>query len=434
MKKLSRRSFLYGAGGAAMSLPWLNVTHAAETLTSGAGAAAAASSPTRMAFYYVPISFVRNAFFPAPEETEYRLTQTLAPLAKMQHKTNLITGLDRIIQSGTDVHAQCGSCFLTSVAPHEIKGSAYPLSRTLDHVIADHVGDQTPFRSLELSCNSHKDNRESIYFDNISWYGTGHVAPSFRDPRKVYRRLFGTERLKEYRDITDIVLDDARSFQRELGQEDRHKFAEYFESVRAIEQQIDKVEKKRDIIAKIEMVEPADVPLPRRQYIRLMGDLMIVALQNDLTRVATMMVGPERWDTPTVYEGVFDKPKSHHELSHEQKQEQARLDLEKIDHFHVEQFAYLIEKMDAIQEGERTLLDNTVFTMGSGLGDGKTHQYHDLPIVTAGSAGGRFDTGRLIKCNDGTPLANLWLSYAQLMGVDRSRFADSTGPLSVLGV
>ncbi len=428
MKKLSRRSFLYGAGGAAMALPWLNLTH-----LSGAGSTVA-SSPVRMAFYYIPIGIVRSAFFPNQDETEYKLTPTLKPLEAMKHKTTLITGLDRIVQSGTDVHAQCGSCFLTSAAPNEVKNSAYPLSRTLDHVIADHVGKQTPFRSLELSCNSHKDNKESVYFDNISWYGTGHVAPSFRNPRKVYRRLFGTQGIKDYRDITDIVLEDARSFSRELGVEDRQKFAEYFDSVRSIEKQIDKIEQKKELIAKVEMIEPDDVPLPRREYIRLMGHLMIVALQNNLTHVATMMVGPERWNTPTMYEGVFDKPKSHHQLSHAQSKNQVRHDLEAIDHFHIEQFAYMIQKMDSIKEGERSLLDNTVFTLGSGLGDGQTHQYNKLPIVIAGSGGGSFKTGRLIKCNDGTPLANLWLSYTHLMGINRKRFADSTGLLKELGV
>jgi hypothetical protein len=427
MKRVSRRSFLYGVGGAALSLPWLNQTHA-----WGPASAPTVAAPIRMAFYYVPIGVVRSAFFPDPDQTEYKLTPTLKPLEAIKHKTNLITGLDRIVQSGTDVHAQCGSCFLTSAAPLEVKGSAYPLNRTLDHVIADHVGDNTPFRTLELSCNNHKDNKESIYFDNISWYGTGHVAPSFRDPRKVYRRLFGTQGLKDYRDITDIVLEDARSFQRELGVEDRQKFAEYFDSVRAIEKQIDKVEKKKDLISKVEMIEPDDVVLPRREYIRLMGDLMIIALQNDLTRVATMMVGPERWNTPTLYEGVFDRPKSHHQLSHAQGKEPVSRDLKKIDRFHIEQFAYMLEKMDSIKEGDRSLLDNTVFTLGSGLGDGKTHQYSKLPIVVAGSAGNRFETGRLIKCSNGTPLANLWLSYAHLMGVKRDRFADSTGTLKEL--
>ena len=110
----------------------------------------------------------------------------------MKDKVTLITGMDRFYQHGSDVHAQCASCFLSSATAHSVEASVYPLARTLDHIVADHVGDATPFRTLEFSCNSHRDNKESIYFDNVSWYGTGHVAPSIRDPRKAYRRMFGT--------------------------------------------------------------------------------------------------------------------------------------------------------------------------------------------------------------------------------------------------
>ena len=208
---------------------------------------------------------------------------------------------------------------MSSAAPFSIKSSAWPLGRSLDHIVADEIGDATPFRTLEFSCNSHRDNRESIYFDNISWYGTGHVAPSIRDPRKAYRRLFGTQEIQDYRSITDLVLDDARSLQRELGSADRQKFAEYFDSIRTIEQQMGKLERMKDELTQVSMDEPPEAYLPRGEYIRLMGDLMVVALQTGLTRVATFMVGPERWDTPFMFEGLFDQPMSHHQMSHKQK-------------------------------------------------------------------------------------------------------------------
>lgn len=166
-----------------------------------------------------------------------KLTSTLKPLQRVHQHVSLITGLDRTFQIGTDVHAQCASCFLSSAAPFTVTSSAWPLQRTLDHVVADQIGTSTPFRTLELSCNSHRDNLESIYFDNISWYRTGHVAPSIRDPRKAYQRLFGTREIRELRNITDLVLDDARSLQKELSKSDRARFAEYFESVRTIELQ-----------------------------------------------------------------------------------------------------------------------------------------------------------------------------------------------------
>ena len=445
MRSISRRSFIRGAGGAILALPWM------ESISLAASRPMPAQ---RMAFLYVPIGVVRRAFFPGEHTAPIPLgnsppvidiswvgtkvgfqpiqwTSTLKPLENLKDKVTLITGMDRTFQIGTDVHAQCASCFLSSAEPFSITESAWPLDRTLDQMVGDHVGQTTPFRTLELSCNSHKDNLESIYFDNISWYGTGHLAPSIRDPRKVYHRLFATQEIQRFRNVTDLVLEDARTLKLELGYHDRQKFTEYLDSIRTIENQMDRLEKMKGELSKVTMEEPAAAYLPRGEYIRLMGDLMIVALQTGLTRVATLMVGPERWNTPFMFEGLFDKPMSYHLMSHNQK---VYVDqLIQIDRFHMEQFAYLVEKMDGIKESDgTTLLDNTMFTYGSGLGDGSTHQYNDLPIVVAGTARGKFKTGQHLHCPDGTPLANLWLTQARAMGLDIEKFAESTGELTPL--
>jgi hypothetical protein len=434
-----------------------------ESLAAGPAKAVA----QRLAFYYVPIGVVRRTFFPGEEngitptfnrdnfkaeetktnlakgEHPLELTATLKPLERLKEKVSLITGLDRTFQPGTDVHAQCASCFLSSASPFSVKHSPYPQARTLDHIVAEKIGGRTPFKTLEFSCNSHKDNKESIQFDNISWYGTEYVAPSMRDPLLAYRRLFKSDERSAYRNITDLVLEDARSLKRDLGREDQEKFAEYFDSIRTIEQQLTRLDGLKDELSKVDLDVPMDGKLPRGEYIRLMGDLMVVALQSGLTNVATFMVGPERWDTPYLFESLFDKPRSHHQMSHNQRK--FIEDLIKVDHFHMEQFAYLLEKMDGIEEANgKTLLDNTLFTYGSGLGDGATHQYSALPIVTAGSGGGAFKTGRHFNLSEqsgltpkvggkyvapegGVPLANLWLTQAKALGVNINRFADSTG-------
>lgn len=334
MDTTNRRSFLRGAAGATLSLPWLESLAAAITADT--------KPAIRMAFFYVPIGVARRGFFPGEQDAAIpkfssnqkeisrnaqipigvqpleNLTPTQQPLERVKQKVTLITGMDRFYQHGSDVHAQCASCFLSSATAHEVESSVYPLSRTLDHIVADHVGDATPFRTLELSCNSHRDNKESIYFDNISWYGTGHVAPSIRDPRKAYRRMFGTQDIQAYRNITDLVLEDARSMRQKLGSSDRQKFSEYFDGIRTIEQQMDKLEKMKGELALVAIDEPIQSHLPRGAYIRLMGDLMVAALQTGLTNVATLMIGPERWDTPFMYESLFDKPMSHHQMSHNQ--------------------------------------------------------------------------------------------------------------------
>jgi hypothetical protein len=446
MRSLTRRTFLRGVGGTALALPWLE---------SIAAAASATKVPLRMAHFYVPIGVVRRGFFPGEADDVIpegnlgnvmrslgkqdphfsvkpldKLTPTLLPLEAFKHKINLITGMDRTFQQGTDVHAQCASCYLSSAPPFTIKGTAWPLDRTLDHLVADHIGTSTPFPTLEFSCNSHRDNKESIYFDNISWYGTGHLAPSIRDPRKMYQRLFSTNEVDRYRDISDLVLEDAKSLQNDLGYADRQKFAEYFESIRAIETQMDRLEQMRAELAKVDFEEPPEAYLPRGEYIRLMGDLMVVALQTGLTNVATFMVGPERWDTPYQFEGLFDKPRSHHQMSHNQTK--MIDDLLKVDHFHMEQYAYLLKRMDAIEQPDgSSLLDHTLFTYGSGLGDGSTHQYNDLPIIVAGG-GNRVQAGLHINMSEGTPLSNLWLTQARMLGLPLERFADSSGTIDSL--
>jgi len=446
MKMTSRRNFLQSVSGAMVALPWLE---------SVGNAAATSAVARRMVHYYVPIGVVRRGFFPGEADhvipkgnlgNVFRslgkqdptfsvkplelLTPTLEPLKPLLGKVNLITGMDRTFQQGTDVHAQCASCYLSSAKPYTVKGSAWPIDRTLDHVVADHAGKNTPFSTLEFSRNSHRDNKESIHFDNISWYGTGHLAPSVRDPQKMYDRLFGTEQATRSSDVTSLVLEDARSLKRELSYSDRQKFAEYFDALRTIETQMKRLQDMKSELATVDFPEPPETYIPRGEYIRLMGDLMIVALQTGLTNVATFMIGPERWDTPFMFDSLFDKPRSHHQMSHNQTK--FIDDLMRVDRFHMEQYFYILNRMDAIKEADgSSLLDNSLVTYGSGLGDGSTHQYNDLPIVMAGG-GGRVKSGQHINMPEGTPLANLWLTQAQLMGMEVDEFADSRGVIDSL--
>jgi len=444
LHQVSRRRFIAAAGGATLSLPWLESFGADKKETPA----------KRLAFFYLPNGIVRRGFFPgegdrplpkfAGQNNVWRfegkavpagshqltLTPTLAPLHKIRDKVSLITGLDRKFQHGTDSHAQAASCFLTSVAPFEVKNSAYPLARTLDHVAADGIGQATPFSTLELSCNDHKNNIESIYFDNMSWYGTGHVAPSMRNPRKIYDRLFGTKANSRFRNITDLALGNARRLQRQLSTSDQRKFNEYFDSIRTIEKRMDRIASMKAELKAADVKRPAEV-LPRNEYIHLMGDLLVTALQSGITNVGTLMVGPERWTTPTNWEGILDKPYSHHAMTHDQQQYVEKI--LKLDHFHLLAFSRLLQRMDKIEEANGTsLLDNTIFTLGAGMGDGATHQYNDLPIIVAGGGAAGFKQGRHIHCKTGTPLANLWLTHLHALGIERKSYADSNGELSDL--
>jgi hypothetical protein len=307
---------------------------------------------------------------------------------------------------------------------------AHPNGRTLDQVIGDSVGHSTIFNTLEISCNGFTAGKEPIEFDNISWYGSGRIAPSIREPQKLYDRLFLRDSYRKHvADVSDLVLADAKSLSRKLASEDKNTMAEFMEMIRNIELRIAKMDK---LLADVDIKVPKNEVLPRGEYIRLQMDLMLLAFQMGITNVCTFMLGPERWDATLMYEGVFENPVQHHNMTHNQKGDGYK-DLQKIDIFHMQQYAYLIQRMKDMKETDgSSMLDNSVIAYGAGLGDGATHQYYDLPMIVAGKAQGQIKQGRFIKLPSGTLNSNLWLTMAQLMGLEIDSYSDSTGVISDL--
>jgi hypothetical protein len=423
---LSRRAVLRGSG-VTIALPLLEAMQGNTTQ-----AANEVSAPRRLAFFYIPNGVVQSAWNLPDTGQDYTLSQTLKPIESVRENILVVSNLDRIKVAGTDGHAQASTCWLSSASPDELSPAGYPLKRTIDQIVADKTGQQTSFRSLELSCNPYEDNRESIYFDNISWFGHGHVARSLRDPAMVFNRLFRVEEYANSSSVLDLIMEDARSLQPQLSSLDRHKLAEYTDAVRTVEQQIKRVQQRQDDIAKLNPETPIKPwqAMRRDEFIQVMGDLMILAMQSDLTRVATLMTGPERWGSPLNIEGWFDKPIQHHSWTHGQHNVGIRKQLERLDLFHLEQFVHLVKKMEAIKEGDGTLLDNTAFMLGSGLSSGEHHVCNNLPTVIAGRCGGSIQTGQHVRYAEGTPIANLWRSLAKAMGVDQQRIGDSTGLIS----
>ena len=213
----------------------------------------------------------------------------------------------------------------------------------------------------------------------------------------------------------------------------KEKLDEYMDSVRTVEKQIERVTKRQKDINNMKLSAPIKPwqAMTRDEFIQVMGDLMILAFRTDLTRVATIMSSPERWGSPLKVHGLFDKPVDHHGMTHGQGNEHVRSKLESLDHFHIQQFTSLVMKMKEIKEGEGTLLDNMMFTLGSGISDGSLHIYTDLPTLVAGRAGGAIKPGNHIKSPNGTPIANLWLSMINAMGININQLGDSTGKLKL---
>ncbi len=420
--QLTRRTFLRSAGVTLM-LPFLP---SLGWRAFGQGTAAA-KPPKRFAFIYTPNGYNQKTFIPAQTGAEWELTPALAPLAKVKSDVTLVTGLDRAFVPGTGVHAQCGSCWLTSSPPSQTLDGGFPTNISLDQLIARQIGQDTALPSLELSTNDFADNKETKYFESISWYGPGYAANTEKNPRNVFQRLFGKATGGSTRSVLDVVLADATSLRTRLGRDDQSKLDEYLDSVRSTERRIQLAAKSAARIGKPPIPEPAGIPERRDEYLRLMGDLIVHAFQLDLTRVATLVVDPERWDSPRMFHGIFDKPQNHHVLTHT-KGDEAKDKLTQIDRFHVAQFAYVVEKLKGIREGNGTLLDHSTVVMGSGISDGDSHNYADLEVLLAGGAmkRGHFHYAGF------RPLADLWLTLAQQAGVKRERFADSTGTLKEL--
>jgi hypothetical protein len=421
-KTISRRTVLRGAC-ATIALPLLEAMRPLTTVAANRVASTDAP-PKRIAFMYIPNGVISQHWFPNKDQ-DWLESQTLQPLQAVRDDIVVVNGLNRVYVSG-EPHSQAASCWLTSSSPYERPDGSTSINTTLDQIIAKQVGSATPFPSLELSCNSFTDNMEAKLFDAISWYGPAHDARSENDPLKVFQRLFGDAEHFD-RSVLDTVLEDAHDLKRKIGNEDRRKLDEYLDSVRAIETRVNHQASSKERLGKVEYDLPEEVPDHRGEYIRLMGDMLVLALRTDQTRIVSLMVGPERWATPQMYDGIFEKPVQHHQMTHDDAFDE---DVAKIDRFHVTQYRYIIEKLKQCSEGESNLLDSTYFVLGSGLGDGNSHSYQDLPTIVSGGAAHGVQTGRQIQCDAGTPLANLWLSLAKEMGVNLTEFADSTKTLT----
>ncbi len=425
-KPISRRTVLKGIG-VSLGLPLL------EAMTSvSLFGDATQTHPKRAAFIYMPNGVHLQNWFPRTEGPNFDLPPTLASLRTVKSDITVLGGLDRTFVPGTSVHAQCGACWLSSSPPSEVLDGGFPTNTSLDQVISRQIGRETLLPSLELSTNNHEDNRETRYFESISWYAPGYAANVEKNPRAVFQRLFGRPQGNaSTRSVLDTVLESARNLRGNLGQEDQRKMDEYLESVRSTEMRIQIAERAAANRQEPPIAEPEGIPDNRGEYIRLMGDLIVLAFQQDLTRVASLLIDPERWDTPRMYHGVFNRPENHHTLTHTRGEEAANK-IARIDRFHIEQYAYVVQRMKAIREGEGNLLDNSLIVIGSGLSNGNSHSYRDLPVVMAGKAGGRLRTGFYRNYPGAAPLANLWLTVAQAFGINQPRFADSTGTLREL--
>lgn len=442
---ISRRTVLKGLG-TAIALPLLESMLPLRAL---AGTGAATKFPRRMAFFYIPNGVNMQSWTPAAVGSSFELTPILQPLAPFQNDILVLSGLAldkaRANGDGAGDHARAMASFLTGRQARKTSGADIRIGISVDQVAANEIGKRTRFPSLELGCEGGRQagNCDSgyscAYSSNLSWRGEATPNAKEVDPKLVFDRLFEGENRNEsaearakresYRkSILDLVSEDAKDLEKQLGGGDRRKLDEYFSAIRELEQRIAHAREFAQQ-ATAELTRPTGIPKDRGDHARLLADLLALSFQGDLTRVATFVLANDGSNYAYRNIGVAD---GHHDLSHHQGNREKLAKIEKINRFHMEQFAYLLCKLKSIREGEGTLLDNCMLVYGSGIGDGNRHNHDNLPILLAGKGGGTITTGRHVRYPRETPLTNLYVSLLERVGAPVKSFGDSKGPLTDL--
>jgi Protein of unknown function (DUF1552) len=445
-QRLSRRTVLRGLG-VSVALPLLEAMRPAPLIARPADPEQK-SPPLRMAFLYVPNGVHMPDWVPRSDGADFELPAILEPLKAVKDDLLVLSGLSlkpaRALGDGGGDHARAMASFLTGCHPRKTDGADLRAGVSVDQVAAQRIGRATRFPSLEIGCEGGKSAGECdhgyscAYQSNLAWRSETTPVAKEINPRLVFDRLFGTSpgasggdlerRDRRRKSILDAIGEDAKRLRTVLGTADRRKIDEYLTGVRELEERIARNRSALDL-GVTKYPRPLGIPADYQEHVRLMGDLLVLAFQSDLTRIATFVFandGSNRsYRTALVSDG-------HHDLSHHggdvAKQEKIR----RINRFHIAQLAYILGKLKGIPEGDGTLLDHCMIVYGSGISDGNSHSHDDLPILLAGKGNGTIGTGRHIRYADGTPLTNLYVALLDRMRVNVDGFGDSTGRLPSL--
>ncbi len=416
---LSRRHFLRGTGAAMLSLPVLDAM-TPMFASSARAAELAATSPKRFVAMCAGLGFHAPYLFPDATGRDYELTLYLNKLKDHRNDFTVLSGLSHPEQQGNSGHAS-ELTFLTSAKRPGLAGFKNTIS--LDQLIADQIGIETRYPFLALSTSGR----------SMSWTATGVEIPGETSPAKLFKALFieGTEQevanevrqLQRGRSILDTVLGEANKLERDLGQRDREKLEEYLAAVRNLESRLQQSQgwtKKPK--PRVDVEPPTDVA-DRNEAIaqqRLMCDMIVLALQTDSTRTVTFQLSG--LNAVPVVPGVKT---DWHNLSHHGKDPAKIEELKLIEEAEFAAFNDFLTKLKGIEENGKSLLDHTAVLFGSNLGNASSHDWHNVPILVAG--GGYKHAGHVAHDEkNNTPLANLFVSLAQRMGVETDHFGSST--------
>ena len=437
--RLDRRALLRG-GAAALALPWLDAM-----LPAGAKLP---PQQTRCVFVFSPNGMNMAEWRPDGDGRGAQLGSTLAPLAPLRERVTVFSGLaidgGFAHGDGPGDHARAAASFLTCAHPFKTGGADLRAGVSIDQVIAARIGTATMFPSLELGmekgapagvCDS---GYSCAYSNNISWRTPNTPVAKETDPKLVFARLFGDpqqaasaasarQQRADERSVLDAVLAEAKALGGRLSPADRRKLEQYLQSVRELEQRLQRADaEEQDAHA---VAVPRAMFAPGQGYaekLALMYELVVLALATDRTRVVTLMLGNAGSNRSYKFLGV---PDGHHDLSHHGKKPEKLSAIAKINRFQIEQFARFLARLQDEKVDGGDLLAQSLVMLGSGLGDGDRHNHDDLPVLLAGEGGGAARGRGHVKLAPRTPMANLYVSMQRAMGVDGDSFGDSTDAL-----
>jgi len=432
-KSISRRTILRGAG-AAVALPFLEAMVPAFTPT----AQTAANPLKRFGAVFVPLGERPGYWTPKKTGADFEFTPILKPLEPFRNSMTVISELCDPL----DGHAVTVAAWLSGSIPFRTIAENVKAGTTIDQVIANKIGQDTPLPSLELATEDFTgwiggcDTAYSCaYMNTISWKTPTTPLPMEINPRVVFERMFGRpgtraqrlERMQEDRSILDSVREDVVDLQKRLGSKDRARLSEYLDHVREIEERIQKAEKQAS--NKVTVPDaPIGIPESFEEHALLMYDLAAVAWEANITRVITYM--KSRDASQRVYPNIgVNEP--HHAMSHHGNNPEKLAGLVKLNTYHVSLFAKFVERLQNTPDGDGSLLDHSLILYGSGMSESDTHSRLNIPTLLVGGAAGQIKGNRHIQAAKETPLANLMVSLANKFDCDIDKFGISTGRVEI---
>lgn len=432
-KHISRRAVLKGTG-LGLSLPFLDAMVPAST----ALAATAAAPKPRLGFFYFPHGAVMENWQPSTDGRDFDLKSIVEPLAPFRKQLTLVSNIGNKPGESRAVHALVPATWLSCVHPKE--GLEPSMAATVDQIAAQHIGQDTPWPSLEIATaqghgvgSACERGYGCSYSGTLSFRNASTPLPVESNPRQLFLRLFGQgDSLAERRFLTqqtasllDMISGEVASLSKSLGPQDQRTLHDYLDSVREIERRIQNSE--HSDVAKISLPEvPGATSQNFDEHLRLMFDLAALAWQGNLTRIQTFMIAPEVSEQTYNHIGVAD---AFHAISHHANDPAKKARLSKIQRYHSVVFADFLAKLAKMPDGEASILDNSMLLYGSNMSNSNAHNQYPLPTAIIGGGAGRLKAGQHINFAQRTPLANVHLTLLQRAGVPIESVGDSTGAI-----